>query len=187
MLEPSEVVRAWTAGFIDGEGCIEIRKAETVQPSGIYYSYHLEVRVSLTHYPTLLHLRQVWGIGSLHQYKLKPRLEGPQPRKPYFSWVISCNQALAFLKSVLPYMVTKRAEAEVGIAFQQLRRANPPLGGSKPRPLWLTRKYEELMLLSRNLKRPQGLTLATQVDDILHKMEVDRGLLPLFRASACSP
>lgn len=109
---------AYTAGIIDGEGTIIIRRTsmwsnERWKKRG----FGLAVQVGISDRELCDWLRELWG-GSVYTYKDK--------RSEYWKaisrWFISANQALALLEAILPYLRLKRTQAEVGIAFQQAKK-----------------------------------------------------------------
>ena len=102
---PSETEKAWFAGFLDGEGYIQISQYKGW--------YTLIVRISNLHLPTLLKIKALWGKGAV---KLVPNAP---THGPFWRWHVKANQALEILEDVFPYLVTKRAEAETAIAFQR--------------------------------------------------------------------
>ncbi len=108
---------AYTAGIIDGEGCITLSK--------YYYSItnrrkqrtSLSVKVSMTDEWMVRWLQFSWGGAvSCHQYTDKPNWSD------YWSWQIQANQATKFLKVLLPYLHLKRQQAELAIKFQARKR-----------------------------------------------------------------
>jgi hypothetical protein len=101
---------AWLAGIIDGEGCIRIsqywNKREKCR------GYDLVVAVTMTHSPTLTLIKQICHVGKI--YKEAPR---GLNRKPTYKWMSSDRQAAAVLRSCLPFMVTKKDQAQVALDF----------------------------------------------------------------------
>ena len=106
---------AYTAGIIDGEGCIHIR----IQHDKRYNNcrkYGLNVQVSSTDEWLCQWLHFAWG-GSI-RYATR---DNPKWR-PYWAWQIVNRQALVFLETILPYLHLKRPQAEIAIAFQKRQR-----------------------------------------------------------------
>lgn len=101
---------AYAAGIVDGEGCIGIRRK--VQ-QGRFLSYDMRVSVGMANEWLPKWLRFAFG-GSLTYYKSKQK-----NRQDQWAWRITSNQALGFLKLILPYLTIKRPEAELAIAFQE--------------------------------------------------------------------
>lgn len=46
-------------------------------------------------------------------------------KRAAYRWCISSREAIPFLKAVLPFLIVKRAEAELGIAFQSTKHYGP--------------------------------------------------------------
>jgi hypothetical protein len=101
---------AWTAGLIDGEGCIVIAKANRKLLKNPHYKMH--VQVAMCHKLTINHLHEMFG-GSITARKAKGN------NRASWTWTIYNQQAFKLLKMLLPYLVTKKAEANVAIEFQQ--------------------------------------------------------------------
>jgi len=109
---------AWFSGLVDGEGSINISTQKDKHHKYSKSHFALNFEISLTHLPTLEKVKSMWGIGSLTEHKDKRK------HRPYWLWMVRSNQALSIIEIIFPYLVTKRAAAEVGIAFQRRRRAH---------------------------------------------------------------
>ena len=117
---PPPLEIAWFAGLVDGEGSIQIQPAKPSKTARNKRTvYRLSLSVGMTHYPTLVFIRDMWGIGALCPAPLK----APHGRKPYWIWSAKSNDALKILELCYPYQKTKRAEAEIAIYFQKARNA----------------------------------------------------------------
>lgn len=107
-----EVDVAWAAGIVDGEGHIGVYKSK-IHRSHQTVKYGLRLKVAMTHLETLTKLHAVLGVGSLHP--------GVVRKSTYRKvWVLDlCSrQAEMAIRLLLPYLVTKREEAKVGLEFQ---------------------------------------------------------------------
>lgn len=100
---PSRDDLCYAAGIFDGEGCIMIQKAKPV-------AYWLTVRVGTTDLELLTWLKVRWG-GSVSRTRF--RLQ----RKPSAEWQLINKAAGQFLRSVLPFLQTKRPQAELALKF----------------------------------------------------------------------
>lgn len=114
----TETDKAWLAGLIDGEGSINISVAYNKHHKFSKNHYALNLEISLTHLPTLEKVKTLCGVGSLTEHKDKRK------HRPYWLWMARSNQALMILELIHPYLVTKKASAEIAIAFQSRRRRN---------------------------------------------------------------
>jgi len=104
-------VLAYAAGIIDGEGYIGIKcsEREHVQRSR---SHRVYIAVSNTDELMIDFLHKHFG-GSV-EYK-----EFTNGAKPQYRWRTSAKNAVDFLKYILPYLITKRRQAEVAIMMQE--------------------------------------------------------------------
>lgn len=104
---PEPTFAAYCAGFVDGEGWIGIKSAAHGK---------LIVSIANTHYGVLEHIKN--GFTG-HSNIAKKRSNNPR-HKPSHMIVFHHNQAWAFLEGILPFLIIKREQAQVGIAFQKL-------------------------------------------------------------------
>lgn len=110
---------AYTAGFIDGEGCITIKKIHKDRLKRSKHDcYQLIVCITNTDIRPLKALKERWG-GNLRQLK---RYE-PHHRLRYF-WVLPAKQAMRMLEAIFPYLIVKRAVAEACMKMQRTNLAN---------------------------------------------------------------
>jgi len=100
---------AYTAGIVDGEGCIRIYKSS--RKGHKYLDYVLRVDVTNTEIWLCQWLRFAFG-GTVHKHGSLPHC------KLCWSWVIQAKAAGEFLQLILPYLNIKRPQAELGIKFQ---------------------------------------------------------------------
>lgn len=108
---PKEHQLAWLAGFADGEGCIHIGKAINRRGSQSWTHYQLTFHVSQKTRSSVARFRDFFGGGTL----------GVEYRKgkPYWYWRACSAFASEVLKQLLPFLFTKKEEAENAIAFQE--------------------------------------------------------------------
>lgn len=95
---------AYLAGFFDGEGCILIQKHAR--------AYWLEISAVQIDPAPLKLLSESFG-GRIVK---KPDHRGFRSRH---SWRITSDRAFIALQAMLPFLMIKRAEADLGIQFQQ--------------------------------------------------------------------
>jgi hypothetical protein len=127
---------AWAAGIVDGEGSIVLQKHKTRG----YWA--LSVTVGNTDPRMLTILRDLFG-GSISRY------QPAGPRKPIWKWNVASRKAEHCLRQVLPWLVTKREQAELGLRSRELLTPR----GQKWRPpaledgnRWIERRLKELKL-----------------------------------------
>lgn len=92
----------WAAGFIDGEGCITIKKGGLTVAHRQRYT--LSLSVSQVKLAPLLILRELFG-GSI--------TESVQINQ----WGVASRQAASALKQLEPFLVNKKSEAIVALEF----------------------------------------------------------------------
>ncbi len=107
-----EFYLAYTAGIIDGEGCIGIYPNTSMKRGRKCRSYRL--RVHLSHW-----LKSKFG-GTIY---LRDYAKSGQNWKPVWYWMVVSRQALSFLEQVYPYLQMKKPQAELAIEFQKERSA----------------------------------------------------------------
>lgn len=112
--------RAWLAGIIDGEGSIYamLERNGEIQTG---------LNVIMTHLPTMQHISMITG-------SLEPRQQTPAPTNKLkaWRWTLKAQRAASVLREVLPFMVTKKHQAELFIELMSLRGRDKP-NNEKPR------------------------------------------------------
>lgn len=104
-MEDKKLLYAYLAGILDGEGCITIFHEKKFKTT-----YILSVVVAMR-CPTVVKLFASEFGGSLC-------LRG----SGVLAWTIRSNKAMHMLRQLLPYLVVKKKQAEVGIAFQSNKK-----------------------------------------------------------------
>lgn len=108
--KPIESV-CYAAGFFDGEGSIDIRYECKAHKNGKRYErFYLRVCVVQIVREPLNMLASLWG-GSISQ-----RANG------IHTWVATTASAAEFLRDVLPHLMVKKQEAQIGIELQATMR-----------------------------------------------------------------
>lgn len=111
-----ELNLAWAAGFIDGEGCIRIVKGSTRKQTDRYY---LQLTVVQTELEPLKKMKDMFQCGTIFTVPRK----NPK-HKPLSTWKVQTRAAENVIKAVLPYLIVKRKQAEVGLKFRELVNSN---------------------------------------------------------------
>lgn len=115
MFYPSESEWAWLGGVIDGEGHISMLKRRNGQ---------MARRVAITNcnLPLLVAIAAAFG-GKIHTHT------PPKPKhRQQFQWYTYGDHARMVLHGALPYLIVKREEAEIFLAFAA--RTQPGKWGS---------------------------------------------------------
>lgn len=105
---------AYTAGIIDGEGCIIIHIQSRTNTSKV--GYQAKVFVGNTSEELIRWLARNYGGKAYFEANKNAK------RKDIWRWVITGNKVLTFLELVYPYLRLKKAQAELAINFQKVRR-----------------------------------------------------------------
>ena len=110
--EVSEIDLAYTAGLLDGEGCISISKQKPNGWGRINTSHRLFVKITIGQEEVLNHLRELFQIGSIHIQRHKRYNDG-------YAWWIASLQAVALLRLLYPYLRIKHKEADIAFEFAE--------------------------------------------------------------------
>jgi hypothetical protein len=108
-IEPTEVDKAYAAGFFDGEGTVTI--AEGRRENSRWPIYNMRVIVGQNDLDQLLWLRERWS-GTIVARAAAGN------RKQHHTWSAFSRQAHRFLLDVQPYLRLKRERADLAIDFQ---------------------------------------------------------------------
>ena len=106
---------SYFAGLFDGEGCIQIAHHKPQQ--GKRTEQHtLRCSVNMVNKHCVNSFLSFGG--SVCQ---KTRDTGNGKWQPQWSWSISSNQAMSFLKTLSPFLRLKKPQAKLAIEFQEIR------------------------------------------------------------------
>ena len=113
-IEMRKVDLSYIAGLFDGEGCISIAKCSPRRIGNSPY-YRLEVAVVMAneYIPKLFQFH----FGG-RTYKKK----GMEYWRQQWQWHAGSEEAVDFLKAILPYLRLKRDEAKLALEFQSNKR-----------------------------------------------------------------
>ena len=103
---------AWLAGLMDGEGSIQITcrsRQDRISPE-----FSLRLQINMTDPSTVRHVRSLTHCGSIRKRRVSAG------RKEQFEWQAKQRQAAGILRRCLPYLVTKKREAEIALQFIDL-------------------------------------------------------------------
>lgn len=98
---------AYMAGLFDGEGCVSIAK----HSSNRYYNIACYLIMANEYLPQLFQFRFGGRVSRKYNHPNKPEW------RPYWRWAISSQQAYRFLKTIYPYLILKKPQAEVAFKF----------------------------------------------------------------------
>jgi len=97
----------WSAGFIDGEGCIHIHKM--TRKDKCYYG--LVLHVYNTNHEAILKLRDTFKCGSIQEGKTSTD-------KSIWTYVATSAEAATILAKIKPYSIVKQMQIELALKFQ---------------------------------------------------------------------
>lgn len=104
----ADVDRAYFAGIMDGEGCVTIARAK----KGKWSYYTLFLSMACTD-PSLM----IWIIEKFGG-RVAPRTKCKTNRKDVWVWRVASREAEAVLRQIEPFMVVKRDQARLALAFR---------------------------------------------------------------------
>lgn len=104
----TDIELGWTAGIIDGEGCIGIYNYGHTQDA-------LTIQVGTTSRATAEKLLSLWG-GSIARPKVKTK--GGRTK---YNWCVRCRKAADVLEQVEKHLIEKWEQASVGLLFAGTR------------------------------------------------------------------
>lgn len=102
-----ELKLAWAAGIFDGEGCIN---------STLPKRFQIRLEVKMTHKPTLELFGEILGC------KVGVGYEKRGNRRPQYRVRLYQKKAIEALEKMLPYLVTKKDEANLAIYLLTCRK-----------------------------------------------------------------
>lgn len=108
----SPEVLAYIAGFLDGEGCIQINKINSKARKQTGYSprYYLMISATQAHPEPIQLLKNIFG-GTIDIRNLPSH-------KKLAAWRLQGKSASMVLKSLIPYLKVKKTQAIVASEFQ---------------------------------------------------------------------
>ena len=139
---------AWAAGFFDGEGHIAIHRSRQYgkrQPS-----YSLQIMVAQVDKSLCPRLQSILG-GKVTRYAMK---QGGN-RAPFkWVWRVHGQTASQALSDMLPYLVGKREQAEVGIELQSRKRTKtiPRKALTPDEAMWQKSQADKLLDIRSRIK-----------------------------------
>lgn len=141
MNELSEITKAYIAGFFDGEGCISILKTKANGRNRSPRYTLVAVMVQKSDIP-MGELYEEIGLGSIHMQR-----SNRTDNSYLYHWQISSQGAATFLKCILPYLRSKKREAEIAIEFQATQKQGGNNGRHRLPPEVLEQREHYYQLL----------------------------------------
>ncbi len=136
---------AWLAGFFDGEGCVYLKRDKPRGGSNRHNTYHLRLILSNTHLPTMHRVKEILDgegiIGKVFS------VDNPKHRTRW-EWRVNATKAERVLRLMLPYLVTKKEQAEIALLSRQYQQK---VGAMIPNPNG--EQFEKIKQQLSDLKR----------------------------------
>ena len=132
---------AYMAGLFDGEGCISLAR----HSSGRYYNVACYIVMTNEYILQLFCFRFGGRVSRKYNRPMNPK------HQPYWRWSISSRQAYHFLKTIYPYLIIKKPQAEV--AFKFIEEHTYHTGSYKLTDKQIALKEADAILMSK-LNRP---------------------------------
>ena len=128
---------AWTAGIVDGEGCISLH---TVTTSKGNQCYVLRLDVTNTNLLMLNRLQELFGGNIIAGQRVA------EHHKDVWHWQVASKNAERVLSQIESYLVNKREECKVGLLSRTLMQKQ---GSNKVNPhtqklMWLKNQLSTL-------------------------------------------
>jgi len=102
----TETEKAYIAGFVDGEGCIQLQKKK------VPGQYCLRFRITQTDKPILDWIQLCTGHGTVRRWSLQS-----ERHKERYEWYCGGEKALEILYAIYPYLKLKKLQAEIAFKF----------------------------------------------------------------------
>lgn len=139
-LRPSEAQKAYIAGFIDGEGCIHIRKYK--QGNG-NIRYEARLNACQQNPAPLKFIQKLYG-GSVHSRN--SAFHQKRGDKPISQYSIGQATSINIIKDIFPYLIVKKKHAKVALIFHRFLKEHSNNGSqSSARLLNNLEKFKLLM------------------------------------------
>ncbi len=98
----------WLAGFVDGDGSIDIKKGR----DGFGAGCTILLNVCNTDRPTLVFCQKMIGFGKIQKLKVRS-----MKHKPVYDWRCTGEKARKIIQEMYPYLITKKKEADIALQF----------------------------------------------------------------------
>jgi hypothetical protein len=107
---------AWAAGLFDGEGSVSIY-CYPLLPGKQPHCRNIQLQLSNTHEATVRRFAALAGVGNVSVYSRRFR------KRPQWRWDTAAANAEHVLCLLLPWLVTKREQAEIALKLREQIRA----------------------------------------------------------------
>lgn len=112
----------YVAGLVDGEGCITLIRQKA--NGGASLGYRPILQVALVYKPVVVMLQTAFGGYVKHYVRKNPK------HRNYAMWKLYGRQAVDLVRELEPFLIIKKKEAQLLIAFWDDRQVHV-IGGAK--------------------------------------------------------
>lgn len=109
-MNKNSIKLAYLGGLIDGEGCITITRNKGQRKN---YDYQLNLRISMLDRKPIKLFADIFSTNVLRHRNHD---------KAFWTCILVANKAANALDKVLPYLISKREVANLGIEFQRTKK-----------------------------------------------------------------
>lgn len=111
MITTNENIRAYSAGYVDGDGCIYLGKF--IQEPNMITVYEYSVQIVSVKRPVLDRFKDIFG-GSIRKKPFKPN------HKDAYCWTIKGRESAYFIQAIHVFLIDKHKQASMLIYFSSL-------------------------------------------------------------------
>lgn len=140
--------QAYLAGLIDGEGCIDIHQNNYLTSEHKFETYNLRVRVGMSTEEPIKSV-QSWFGGGVNIINIRGH-------SSQFSLWWSGDKAMEILEAILPFLILKKKQAELGISFRAFFHAHHGYGCGGT-PTNIVEKRREFYQQMKQLNSPNSI------------------------------
>jgi len=142
----SETEKAYLAGLIDGDGCINI--GCHMIPGGVTPTHYLQVVIAQANRPFLEKWCAKTGFGTVY------RTSGSKlSKKKMYNWMMSGRKAETFLQFISPYLDIKLDDAKIALMFRKTKHGR---AGRRSTPNAIVNLREQYKIMLQEVKRNRG-------------------------------
>lgn len=156
---------SYTAGYVDGDGCLYLGK--TIQKPKNIIVYEYSVQIVSVKIKVLESFQEFFG-GFVRKKPFKPR------HRDAYCWTIKGQRAVAVCEKILTYLVDKKSQAKIFIQFGQLISSNDfrvvtkPLASKRNNLIKDIRKERTMHFVTReeieSLNNVKNTVIPTNID-----------------------
>jgi hypothetical protein len=122
MPDYKELVYAYLAGFIDADGSITITIERSKDKKGnLKEQYCVKIAAHNCKIEPIELLRREFGGGKV-RHKKTGKAKNHDNWRPCYEWMLTKNKAAIAIRTLLPYLIIKRKQAELCLQVDDLKK-----------------------------------------------------------------